>query len=343
MRTAISFSAEERPWHELVDFALSAERIGVDVCWVTEGWGCDAVSALGYLAARTDRIRLGSGVFQLGTRTPAAVAMAALTLARISGDRFLLGLGASGPQVIEGLHGVSFAHPLGRMRETIEIIRLLSSGERSSYEGRHFQLPLPVSDVRPIRLSVPPNTTIPIYVASLSPLMLELVGELADGWLGTSFVPERAEAYLSAIAAGAERAGRRMAEIDICQHAELAVGDDLERYVGEQRRRLGFYLGGMGSASTNFYSQAYARQGFADVARDVHELWSKGEREQAVARVPDDLVMATSLIGTESMIRDRLTRWRDAGVTTVRLNPSASSLGERLAALECAVEIARSL
>jgi F420-dependent oxidoreductase-like protein len=269
--------------------------------------------------------------------------MTAMTLARMSGDRFLLGLGASGPQVIEGLHGVDFAHPLGRMRETIEIIRLLASGERANYAGRFFNLPLPGSEVRAPRLSQPANEKIPLYIATLSPRLLELVGELADGWLGTSFIPEQADTYLDPIRKGLARSGRDLSELDICQHAELAVGGDHSRYLEQERRRLAFYLGGMGSVQKNFYNQAYARQGFASVAQEVHALWTAGDREGAVARVPDDLVRATSLIGDESMIRARLVAWRDAGITTVRLNPAADKPGERLDALQRAVTIARSL
>jgi F420-dependent oxidoreductase-like protein len=332
MRTAISLSAEERPWPELVSYVLEAERLGVDICWVTEGWGCDAASALGYLAARTERITLGSGVFQLGTRTPPAIAMAALTLARMSGDRFLLGLGASGPQVIEGLHGLPFDHALGRMRETIEIIRLLAAGERSAYQGRYFTLPLPGGTGKPMRLSVDPNPNLKLYLATLSPRMLELTGELADGWLGTSFVPERADAFLSSLRAGAERAGRPMTEIDICQHAEVRLGDDIDALVEDQRRRLAFYLGGMGTATRNFYHAAYARQGFAEVAETVQRLWVNGDRSEAIAAVPDELVLATTLIGDEAMIRDRLAAWRDAGVTTLRIT-TEGTLEERLEAM----------
>jgi F420-dependent oxidoreductase-like protein len=340
MRTAISLSAEERPWDELVTYVLEAERLGVDICWVTEGWGGDAVSPLGFLAARTEEITLGSGVCQLGTRTPAAIAMAAMTLAVMSDNRFLLGLGASGPQVIEGLHGVRFDHPLGRMRETIEIIRRLCSGERSAYTGRYLQLPLEGSDVRPMRLNLPANAELPLYVAALSPKMLELAGELADGWLGTSFVPERADALLDPITRGAERAGRAICEIDICQHAEVSIGDDVDRYAAVQRRRLAFYLGGMGSPERNFYYNAYARQGFADVARTVHDLWVAKRREEAIAAVPDELVFATSLIGTDDMVRDRLGAWRDAGVDTIRMTIEGT-LEERLATLARAVELVR--
>jgi F420-dependent oxidoreductase-like protein len=342
MRTAISLSAEERPWDELVTYVLEAERLGVDVCWVTEGWGCDAVSALGYLAAKTERIVLGSGVFQLGTRTPAAIAMAALTIARMSDDRFLLGLGASGPQVIEGLHGVSFDHALGRMRETIEIIRLLAAGEKSAYSGRYFTLPLTGGDGKPMRLALPPNANVRLYLATLAPRMLELTGELADGWLGTSFVPERANAFLGPIQTGAARTGRSLADLDICQNAELGISDDVEALADVQRRRLAFYLGGMGSAARNFYRAAYARQGFADVAATVQELWVQGRRDEAIAAVPDQLVFATSLIGTESMVRDRLIAWRDAGVNTVRVTIEGS-LEERLSTLARLVAITAEL
>jgi F420-dependent oxidoreductase-like protein len=342
MRTAISLSAEERPWDELVSYVLAAERLGVDICWITEGWGCDAVSPLGYLAAKTERILLGSGVFQLGTRTPAATAMAALTIARISDDRFILGLGASGPQVIEGLLGVAFDHALGRMRETIEIIRLLAAGERSAYAGRHFELPRPGGKAKPMRLSQPPNVDLRLYLATLSPRMLELTGELADGWLGTSFVPERASAFLDSIRDGAARAGRSLADVDVCQHAEVMIGEDFEPYVEIQRRRLAFYLGGMGTASTNFYLAAYVRQGYAEVAAAVQELWVAGKRDQAIAAVPDELVLATALIGTETMIRDRLTVWRDAGVDTVRVTIEGS-LEQRLETLARVVTIAADL
>ena len=338
MRTAISLSAEERPWDELVTYVLEAERLGVDICWVTEGWGGDAVSPLGFLAARTERIMLGSGVLQLGIRTPAAIAMAAMTIAMMSDNRFLLGLGASGPQVIEGLHGVRFDHPLGRMRETIEIIRLLSSGGRSAHAGRYFQLPVEGSEARPMRLSFPPNVDLPLYLAALSPKMLELTGAVADGWLGTSFVPEHADAFLDPIASGAARAGRALDAIDICQHAEVSIGEEVDGYVAVQRQRLAFYLGGMGSPERNFYYNAYARQGYADVARTVHDLWVAKRRDEAIAAVPDELVFATSLIGTDEMVRDRLRAWRDAGVDTIRLTIEGS-LDERLTTLARAVEL----
>ena len=339
MRTAVMLAAEAGPWPELVDYVTEAERLGVDVCWVAEAWGCDAPSPLGYLAARTERILLGSGVMQLGTRSPAMTAMTALTLARLSENRFLLGLGTSGPQVMEGLHGVRFSHPLGRMRETVEIIRRVFAGEKVTFEGTHFQLPLPDGEGKALRLVQPANPGIPIYLATLSPRMLELTGEVADGWLGTAFVPEGATAFLEPLAAGAARAGRTLGDLDLCQGAEVAFGDDVDAMAAQRKAGLAFTLGGMGSADTNFYNDAYSRQGFADTAAEVHRLWVEGKRDEAAARVPDEMVLATTLIGTEAMVTDRLRAWRRAGIDTVRLYPAGKTLDERLATLGRALDI----
>jgi F420-dependent oxidoreductase-like protein len=339
MRVAIQLAAEQGPWEELVSYVCEAERLGVELCWVAEAWGCDAATPIGFLAARTERMRFGSGIMQLGARTPAMTAMTALTLARISGDRYCLGLGASGPQVMEGLHGVRYGGALGRMRETVEIVRLAFAGERISHEGTHFPLPLPGGEGRALRLSQPANPGIPIYLATLSPKMLELTGEVADGWLGTSFVPEAAAAYLEPLAAGAARAGRSLAHLDICQGAEVAFGDDVEAMVARRKPGMAFSLGGMGSATTNFYNRAYARQGWAEAAAEVQRLWVEGRRDEAAARVPDEMVLATTLIGTEAMVRERLRRWRDAGVTTVRLYPAGETLDARLATLARALEM----
>jgi len=240
---------------------------------------------------------------------------------------------------VEGLHGVRFAHPLARMRETIEIVRRLAAGERLRYDGDQFRLPLPGGEGKPLRLSQPPNPEIPIYLAALSPKMLELTGEMADGWLGTSFVPEHATAFLDPIAAGAARAGRTLADLDLSQGAEVAFGDDVEAMVAARKPGLAFSLGGMGSATTNFYNDAYSRQGFADVAEKVQRLWVDGRRDEAAALVPDEMVLATTLIGTEAMVRDRLAAWRDAGITTIRLYPAGTTLDERLETLAHAIEL----
>ena len=346
MRTATTIEASGGDWPETVEFVREAEKLGLDICWVAEAWGAEAPSALGYLAARTDRMLLGSGIIQLGTRTPMAIARAAITLSNISGGRFLLGLGASGPQVIEGLHGVPFGRPVTRMRETVEIVRLAASGAPVSFAGREFTIPLP-GEARPMRLSMRAEFPIPVYLATLSPAMLRLTGEIADGWLGTSFVPSGArDAYFSHLDAGLAAAGRSRADLDICQGAEVAFAADepsLGAMVAARKRELAFSLGGMGSASTNFYNDAYSRQGWAEVAAAVRERWQAGDRDGAAGLVTDEMVLATTLIGTEDMVRERLLVWRDAGVNTVRLYPAGDTLAARIATLGRALDLVRAL
>jgi F420-dependent oxidoreductase-like protein len=347
MRTATTVEASGGNWAETVEFVREAEKLGLDVCWVAEAWGAEAPSVLGYLAARTERMLLGSGIIQLGTRTPMAIARAAITLSNISGGRFLLGLGASGPQVIEGLHGVPFGRPLTRMRETVQIVRLAARGTPVAFAGREYVIPLPGGEARPMRLSMRAEHAIPIYLATLSPAMLRLTGEIADGWLGTSFVPEEAgRAYFEHLDAGLAAAGRSRADLDICQGAEVAFAEDegaLEAMVASRKRGLAFSLGGMGSASTNFYNDAYSRQGWADVAAAVRERWQAGDRNGAAGLVTDEMVLATTLIGTEDMVRERLRIWRDAGVDTVRLYPAGDTLALRIATLGRALDLIRAL
>jgi F420-dependent oxidoreductase-like protein len=343
MRTATT--VEVSGGTDVVEFVVEAEKLGLDVCWVAEAWGADAPSALGYIAARTGRMLLGSGVLQLGIRSPVAVAQTAITLSNLSSGRFLLGLGASGPQVIEGLHGISFSRPLTRMRETVDILRQVFAGGKLSYSGKEFQIPRPGGEAVPMRLSTRPEHDIPIYLASLSPAMLRLTGEIADGWLGTSFVPEgAADAYFSHLDEGLAAAGRTRADIDICQGAEVAFAadeDELHGMVTARKKELAFSLGGMGSSSTNYYNQAYSRQGWADVAVEVRERWQRGDRDAAAQLVTDEMVLSTTLIGTEDMVRARLTVWRDAGVNTVRLYPAGDTLDVKLGTLGRAIELVR--
>jgi F420-dependent oxidoreductase-like protein len=346
VRTATTIEASGGSWPETVEFVREAERLGLDICWVAEAWGSEAPSALGYLAARTSRLLLGSGIIQLGTRTPVAIAQAAITLSNISGGRFLLGLGASGPQVIEGLHGVPFGRPVTRMRETVEIVRLAALGMKVSFSGREFTIPLPGDGARPMRLSMRAEYPIPVYLASLAPAMLRLTGEIADGWLGTSFVPEGAAAYFRYLDEGLAAAGRTRADLDICQGAEVAFCDteeSLGAMAASRKKGLAFSLGGMGTASSNFYNDAYSRQGWADVAAGVRERWQAGDRDGAAQLVTDEMVLATTLIGTEDMVRERLRVWRDAGVDTVRLYPAGETLAGRLDTLGRALDLVRAL
>ncbi|WP_210583568.1 LLM class flavin-dependent oxidoreductase [Streptomyces sp. GESEQ-35] len=347
MRTSTTIEASGGSWPETVDFVTEAEKLGLDICWVAEAWGSEAPSPLGYLAARTERMLLGSGIIQLATRTPMAIARAAITLSQISQGRFLLGLGPSGPQVIEGLHGVPFDRPLSRTKETVEIVRQAAAGEKVSYTGREFQIPLPGGDAKPMRLSMRAEHDIPIYLATLSPKMLRLTGEIADGWLGTSFVPEGAkEAYFDHLDAGLTASGRSRSDFDICQGAEVAFAEDedaLRAMVAGRKKELAFSLGGMGSASTNFYNNAYSRQGWADVAAEVRERWQAGDRDGAAELVTDEMVLGTTLIGTETMVRNRLRVWRNAGIDTVRLYPAGETLDARLTTLGHALDLVRDI
>ena len=346
MKTAIGIggadSGQKRDFESVVEFAIEAEKLGVDQAWSAEAWGMDAVAPLAYLGARTRRLELGTGIMQISARTPSMTAMTALALAAITRDRFLLGLGASGPQVVEGLQGVPFAQPLARMRETVEIVRLALNGEKLEYAGRHHVLPRPGGEGKALRLSQPPNPYLPIYLATLAPRALELTGELADGWLGTSFVPERADAHLDRLRAGAERAGRSLADVAVCVPASVAFRADPEPLIRAHKHGLAFTLGAMGSATTNSYNDAYRRSGFEDAAAEVQRLWLDGRREEAARRVPDEMVVRTTLFGDEAHVRERVRLYRDAGVDILRLEPGGRNRRERLDTLGRAVEIVRS-
>lgn len=342
MRTAIAIgsadSGRKRGFEDVVSFVQEAEKLGVDDVWSAEAWGQDAIAPLAWVGARTEKIRLGTGIMQISARVPAMTAMTALTMASLSGDRFLLGLGASGPQVVEGLHGRPFREPLARMRETIEIVRLAFAGEKIAYEGRHHQLPLPGGEGKPLRLSQPANPNIPIYLATLAPKALELTGAMANGWLGTSFTPEGAEAHLGPLRKGAEAAGRRLEYLDLQAGGVVGFGDP-EQLAEPLKRQLAFTLGAMGSAKTNFYNDAYRRGGWADDAEAVQALWIAGKREEAVARVPTEMVLQANLLGDEAMIRTRIEAYRQAGITTLRLSPLGGDAHGRLDTLGRALEL----
>ena len=326
-------------WDDIVRYVQVADRLGLDSVWSAEAWGMEAVSSLGYLAAVTEQIQLGSGIMQISARTPAMTAMTALSMAQISGDRFRLGLGVSGPQVVEGLHGDAFAHPLGRLREYIDIVRLALNGERLVYDGRHYVLPRPGGEGKALKSSIRPRPELPIYLATLGPKSLELTGELADGWLGTSFIPEHGDVLLDPIRAGAAAAGRTLDDIDIQINAQITVSDDVDALIARARPGMAFTLGGMGSATTNFYNAAYARAGYEDVCRDVQRLWVEGDKAGAAAAVPEELVLAAYPIGTESMVRERVRALAAAGVNCLRLAPQGKTASDQIAHLEMAVDL----
>ncbi len=343
MRLSVSLGLATSDWDETSAYVTEAERMGVDSVWSAEAWGYDAVTPLAYLAAKTSRIRLGSGIMQAGTRTPALVAMTAMSLASMSHDRFLLGLGVSGPQVVEGWHGIPFERPLQRMREIIEIVNLAASGERLRYKGKFYELPLPGGEGKALRSGAPPGTHVPIYLATLGPKSLQMTGELADGWLGTSFMPEHADVFFDHIAAGASRAGRSLTELDLQAGGVVAFSDDVDRLIARRKPGLAFTLGAMGSREHNFYNDAIRRAGYEDVAIEVQDLWLEGRREDAAARVPDELVLQTNLLGTDEMVEKRIRAYRDVGVTTLRVEPEGESQRERLSTLERLVDLVNSV
>ena len=329
-------------WPQLVDHAVEAERAGVDFIWSAEAWGMDAVVPLAYLAAKTEKITLGTGIIQISSRVPSMIAMTAQSLATISNNRFVLGLGVSGPQVVEGLHGATFAHPLGRLRECVEIVRKGLNSERMQYDGKHYLLPRPGGEGKAIRLSQPPRPDMKIYLATLGPKSLEMTGELADGWLGTSFIPEAADVFLDPIKRGLKKSGRNLSDLDIQIGGSFEIGEDVERMIDARRPAMAFTLGGMGSAKTNFYNDAFRRSGYEDTAIKVQQLWVDGKKEEATRAVPDEMVLKTNFIGTEDMIRERLRVYRDAGVTTLRVSTAGKDWKERTATLTQAVDIIRS-
>lgn len=345
MRVAISVGSayyDGENWADLVEYVKAADRLGVDTVWSAEAWGMDAVASVAYLAAVTERIKLGTGIMQISARTPAATAMTALSMAQISGDRFVLGLGVSGPQVVEGLHGAAFAKPLGRLREYTEIVRMALRGERLVYDGQHYVLPRPGGEGKALKCSIPPRPDLPIYLATLGPKSLELTGELADGWVGTSFIPEHANVFLDRIQIGAERVGRTLDDIDIQISSQLTVSDDVDSLLARARPGMAFTLGGMGSAKTNFYNDAYSRAGWADVAEEVQRLWVEGDKAAAAAAVPDELVLAANPIGTEAMVRERVRAIAASGVGCMRVGTQGKTAVEQIAHLEMVMDLINS-
>jgi len=331
-----------------LEAVVEAERLGADSVWVPEAWMYDALTPLGYLAAITERMRLATGVVQLGARSPAMLAMSALALQQMSDGRFVLGVGTSGPQVMEGWHGVRFDRPVTRTRETIEIIRTIAAGERLTYEGSTYTLPLPDGQGRALRSPVA-GADIPIYIASIGPANLRLTGAAADGWIGTAFLPESADAFLDPIREGAESAGRTLDDVELTVAVGLDFvegqdgggtgGDDLESAGRRHAAGYAFTIGAMGSTSTNFYNRAFARQGFGEAIEEVQRLWQAGDREAAGAAVPIEIGLHTNLVGDDAAIAERLRRYRDVGIDTLRVRIEGDDHPDRLEQLARLLEL----
>jgi F420-dependent oxidoreductase-like protein len=345
MQTAITLA--DFVWSDSPDFSetaqhvVDAERLGVDTVWSAEAWGTDGIVPLAYLAALTSRIRLATGILQITARSVPMTAMTAMTLDHVSHGRFVLGLGASGPQVVEGLHGQLYARPLERLRETVEVIRLAFSGDKIEYHGKQIELPLPGGQGKPLRIGQPARPDLPIHLATLGPNALQYTGAAADGWVGTCFVPETSSYYLRQLRAGAESVGRSLEGFEIDAGGPVAFTDNLDGPLRGRKKALAFQLAAMGSSTTNFYNDAYSRIGYAEPAERVRELWLAGKRDAAVDAVPDEMALRTSFMGTDDMVRDRIRAYRDAGVTSLRLQPMGRTPSDKLDTLGHVIDLIR--
>ncbi len=316
--------------------AKEADRLGYAVAWVAEAYGSDAPTVLAWVGALTEKMDIGAAVMQIPARTPAMTAMTAATLDTLSGGRFRLGLGVSGPQVSEGWHGVRFSAPLGRTREYVDIVKMALRREKVAYDGKHFTLPLPDGPGKALKLTVhPAREQLPIYLAAVGPKNLELAGEIADGWLAIFFSPEHSGDLMESVATGARKAGKGtpdnpLAGYDIVPTVPVVIGDDPQACADQVRAYAALYIGGMGSREKNFYNQLAVRMGFEEAALKVQDLYLDRQPREAAAAVPFEFLDATALLGSRDRIKDRLSRYADAGVTTLSVSSTAPGMDDRL-------------
>lgn len=332
-------------FHEAVDRVVELEKAGIEVAVVAEAYSFDAISQLGYLAAKTRTVELASGVLPLYIRTPSLLAMTAAGLDYVSDGRFRLGIGTSGPQVIEGFHGVPFDAPIGRTREIVEICRMVWRRERVQYAGRHYQLPLPPDRGtglgKPLHLiNHPVRERIPISIAALGPKNVELTAEIAEGWQPVFYLPDKAGSiWGEALAAGAAKRDPALGPLDVMVHASLAIGDDVDQRLAWVKPQLALYIGGMGAKGRNFYHNLATRYGFGEVADRIQELYLAGRKQQAIDLVPDELVRGMSLVGPRGYVAERMAAFAESGVTTLLLSPLAADRDEALGFVEQALQL----
>ncbi|MFE0024904.1 LLM class F420-dependent oxidoreductase [Amycolatopsis sp. NPDC059021] len=306
---------------------VELEKVGLDIVFVPEAYSFDAVSQLGYVAAKTERVEIASGIFQIYTRTPTLTAMTAAGLDFVSGGRFTLGLGASGPQVIEGFHGVKYDAPLARTREIIDICRQVWRRERVVHDGKHYTIPLPPEQGtglgKPLKLiNHPVRERIPILLASIGPKNVALTAELAEGWEPIFFHPEKAaDVWGDALAEGKAKRDPSLPELDTFVGAALAIGDDVDHLLDNLRGVLALYIGGMGARGKNFYNDLARRYGYEAEAKLIQDLYLDGKKEEAAAAVPVELLRAISLVGPAGYVKERLAAFKEAGATTLVVNP----------------------
>jgi F420-dependent oxidoreductase-like protein len=328
---------------DAVEAVQAAERLGFDSVWVAESYGSDVVSVLAWLAPQTERIQLGGAIMQVPARPPAAAAMAGCTIDALSGGRFIFGFGPSGPQVSEGWYGVPYAKPWGRTREYIEIVRrIVAREDRLTYEGEHYTLPLPGGEGKALKLNFHPlRNRIPIFVGAIGRRSVEMAAEICDGWIPIFSSPDAfAATWGEHIEAGLAKGGRERSQLEVSPTAQVAIDGDLDAARAVVRAGLLLYLGGMGSRKTNFYVDLTHRFGFGDVADEVQALYLDGKREDAYAAIPDELVAATSLVGTEEEVAEQLDRYVAAGVDRLIVSPISPDADQRLHTLERLAELA---
>ena len=321
-----------------------AEAAGFDSVWAAEAYGSDTATVLAWLGANTERIKLGSAIFQMPARTPAMTAMTAATIDNISNGRMLLGIGSSGPQVAEGWHGQPFAKQLQRTREYVAIVRMALARERVDFDGEIYTLPIPDGPGKALKLTIGPvQERIPIYIAAIGPKNTQLTGEIADGWLPTFFSPEHVDEFRGLLEEGAacNGNGKKIDEsFDIAPNVNVAIDDDIDRAHDAMRPFFALYVGGMGSRDKNFYNALVRRYGFEDAAQEVQDLYLDGKKDEAAAALPAELIDRVSLCGPKARVAERLAVYRDAGVGTLVCSPMAFDVDGRTRMIRELAEIA---
>ncbi len=313
------------------------EKAGLDIAWVAEAYGFDGPSFMGYLAATTETITIASGILPIYTRTPTLMAMTAAGMDALTDGRFILGLGASGPQVIEGFHGVKYDAPLGRTREIIEICRQVWTRERVVHDGRYYHLPLPAGEGtglgKPLKIIAKPvRERIPIWIASLGPKNVELTAEVAEGWLPIFYLPERARDVWGAdLDAGAAKRDPSLGTLEIAAGGLVAIGDDAAGVAELMRPMAALYIGGMGAKGKNFYNDLMCRYGYEEEAEKIQDLYLDGKKDEAAALVPADFLQMINLCGPEGFVKERIAAFEEAGVTVLNITPVG---GDPLATIE---------
>jgi F420-dependent oxidoreductase-like protein len=326
LSTALMYNGNPR---DAADQVAELEKAGLDTVWVAEAYGFDSPTLMGYLAARTETIEIGSAILNVYSRTPALLAQTAAGLDNVSGGRAILGLGASGPQVIEGWHGMPYSKPLGRTREAIEIIRAALRRDKLEYAGKSFHLPLPADEGtglgKPLKmLTHPERDSVPIYIAALGPKSVEGSAEYADGWLPFLYSPEGAsKVWGDSLAAGQAKRSADLAPLEIAAGGMVAVGEDVKGLLDFARPLFALYIGGMGARGKNFYNDLACQYGYEKEAAEIQDLYLDGKKKEAEAAIPLELLEQVNLVGPESYVKERIEAFRESGVTNLQITPAS--------------------